>query len=92
MRALAPLGLALVLAVPILAHADAIGGCPQGQIWRSNPTSPGAMHHGGGACIPDPSASHGCAIATRCDHAALAITVLAGAAILIRRHREERGR
>jgi hypothetical protein len=43
----------LALAAPAPAHADAIPSCPPGThvVMRSVP--PGAMHHGGGGCVPD---------------------------------------
>jgi hypothetical protein len=51
------LALTLVLGSAALASADSIGGpCPSGQIYQANPTAPGAMHHGGGQCVPDPNA------------------------------------
>lgn len=35
------------------ARADAIGPCPAGQHAVTNPTPPGAMHHGGFRCESD---------------------------------------
>jgi hypothetical protein len=47
------LGLALVV-VTTGVRADAIGPCPDGEHVVMNPSSPGAMHHGGFHCEPDP--------------------------------------
>jgi MYXO-CTERM domain-containing protein len=91
-RALASACLVLALASPTLAYADAIGGCPQGQMWQGNPTPPGAMHHGGGTCVPDPSASHGCAVSPARSAAPLALAMLAGLAIAMRRRDKVRAR
>lgn len=65
MRSSAALVVALLLWLgPAAARADSIGGpCPSGQTWQSNPVAPGSMHHGGGQCVPDPNATHGCSVA-----------------------------
>jgi hypothetical protein len=83
---------ALVLALASPASADAIGGCPEGQIWQGNPTTPGAMHHGGGQCVPDPSASHGCAVGLGGSHAAASLVGAAALTILRRRRDKVRAR
>ncbi len=44
-------------AAPSRARADAIGPCPVGQHAVTNPTPPGAMHHGGFHCESDCSVS-----------------------------------
>lgn len=85
-----PLALAaLVLALASHASADAIGGCPEGQIWQGNPTSPGAMHHGGGQCVPDPSASHGCAVGHGGSDVAASFWLAAAALTILRRQRDK---
>jgi cysteine sulfinate desulfinase/cysteine desulfurase-like protein len=70
------------------ASADAIGGpCPSGQIWQSNPVSPGAMHHGGGQCVPDPSASHCATVPGRAHGSGVAIGLALAIGTLGRRVR-----
>lgn len=80
---------ALVLTLASHASADVIGGCPAGQIWQGNPVPPGAMHHGGGQCVPDPSASHGCAVGHGGSDAAAALVVTAAALTILRRRRDK---
>ncbi|MFO0681994.1 MAG: hypothetical protein U0234_08085 [Sandaracinus sp.] len=53
MRGSPILVLALALGSVQLAHADSMPTCPPGEHWVSNPTQPGAMHHGGFHCEPD---------------------------------------
>lgn len=45
--------LAIALLAPSGALADALPDCPPGTHMVMNPTPPGAMHHGGGGCVPD---------------------------------------
>lgn len=44
---------ALCLFLPAAARADALPSCPPGTHMVMSPTPPGAMHHGGGGCVPD---------------------------------------
>lgn len=77
------------------AYADALGGpCPSGQIFQENPAEPGAMHHAGGHCVDDPSASH-CGVAPGgAREGSRAATVALGtlAAVTIRRRVRVPGR
>ncbi len=86
---------ALVLAlasISSIASADAIGGpCPSGQIYRANPVQPGAMHHGGGQCVPDPSASHCSAAPGRAHGPSLSLALL-GLAVAVGRRVRVRAR
>ncbi|MFO0685201.1 MAG: hypothetical protein U0234_24285 [Sandaracinus sp.] len=87
--ALAIFTLALAVGSTAPAAADAIGGpCPSGQVYQANPTQPGAMHHSGGQCVPDPSASH---CAAHPGHArAHAAAIALGAAVLLAGRRSRR--
>jgi hypothetical protein len=38
-----------------LAFGDAMPSCPPGETVQMNPVQPGAMHHAGGKCVPDPN-------------------------------------
>ena len=69
------------------ASADAIGPCPDGQRVVTNPTSPGAMHHGGFHCEPDPSASRCSALPGSDDSPLAALGVFGSVALIATRRR-----
>jgi MYXO-CTERM domain-containing protein len=73
----------VVLAWASVVAADSMPACPEGQHLKTNPTSPGAMHHAGGQCVENESSCS----ASGSTGGVLAGVVLLGLAVWHRRRR-----